>query len=79
MSSRNKYLDRLKGTLPPQKGIGDEPSKISKTNFDIFETAHPKGFSPPLDAEGVPCGGCPSCNQGEFWRWPKFHPKHDPR
>ena len=34
---------------------------------------------PPLDAEGVPCGGCPSCGQGEFWRWPKFHPEHDPR
>ena len=36
------------------------------------------GYFPPLDAEGVPCGGCPSCNQGEFWRWPKFHKDHDP-
>jgi hypothetical protein len=32
---------------------------------------------PPTDAGGVPCGGCPSCGQGEFWRWPKFHPQHD--
>jgi hypothetical protein len=35
--------------------------------------------TPPLDAEGVPCGGCPSCGQGEFWRWPRFHKDHDPR
>ena len=35
-------------------------------------------FSPPLDAEGVPCGLCPSCNRGEFWRRPKFHKEHNP-
>jgi hypothetical protein len=34
--------------------------------------------SPSLNAEGVPCGGCPECNHGEFWRWPKFHKDHDP-
>ena len=36
-------------------------------------------ISPPLDAEGVPCGGCPKCNRGEFWQWPRKHPQHDPR
>ena len=35
-------------------------------------------FSAPLDAEGVPCGLCPSCNRGEFWRWPKYHKDHNP-
>jgi hypothetical protein len=36
-------------------------------------------FSPPYDAEGVPCGVCPTCHRGEFWRRPKFHKDHDPR
>ncbi len=34
--------------------------------------------APPLDANGAPCGGCPGCGQGEFWRWPKFHSEHNP-
>jgi hypothetical protein len=34
-----------------------------------FEGSRDKRFSPPLDANGVPCGGCPTCNQNEFWRW----------
>jgi hypothetical protein len=37
------------------------------------------GMIPPLDAEGVPCGGCPCCGRGEFWRWPKFHREFNPR
>jgi hypothetical protein len=36
-------------------------------------------MSPPLDAEGMPCGGCASCGKGEFCRWPKFHPQFNPR
>ena len=85
---RNKYLEMLKAQKS-KKPPGEEPSKPSKpplcsslTGFEGFEGT-PVGafseFSPPLDAEGVPCGGCPSCNQGEFWRWPKFHKDHDLR
>jgi hypothetical protein len=78
---RNKYLDMLK-SREGKKGLPEEPSKSSKFNFEDFEGSHVGGFSeisPPLDAERVPCGGCPSCNQGQFWRWPKFHPQHNPR
>ena len=47
------------------------------TNVTIVTgTSSPK--RPPMDADGVPCGGCPGCGQGEFWRWPKFHAEHDP-
>jgi hypothetical protein len=79
-SYRNKYLDMLRAK-EGKKGLSDEPSKPSKFNFEGFEgTQHGRisEISPPLDAEGVPCGGCPKCNQGEFWRWPKFHPDHNP-
>jgi hypothetical protein len=51
--------------------------------FEAFEGAPTRRVSkikpPPLDSDGVPCGVCPSCGRGEFWRYPKFHPKHDHR
>ena len=39
---------------------------------ELFEV----NVTPPRDAEGVPCGGCPSCGRGESWRWPKFQKDH---
>jgi hypothetical protein len=75
-----------KPSKPPsnfQKGLGEVPSKPSKLGFEGFEGNQVGGFSeiasPPLDANGVPCGVCPKCNLGEFWQWPKSHPDHDPR
>jgi hypothetical protein len=38
----------------------------------------PSRYEAPLDAEGVPCGGCPTCGKGEFWPWPKFHRQRKP-
>ena len=76
---RNRYLDMLKAR-DGKKGLPEEPSKSSKLNFEDFESSQIGAFSqisPPLDADGVPCGGCPSCGRGEFWRWPKFHRQHD--
>ena len=84
---KNKYLEMLKAEKS-KKHPGEEPSKPSKialgsslNNFEGFEGTQVGAFSeflPPLDAEGVPCGLCPSCNRGEFWRRPKFHKEHDP-
>jgi hypothetical protein len=54
-------------------------AEIDEINFGNFGSTPERPFSPPLDTDGVPCGGCPSCGQGEFWRWPHFHPQHDPR
>ena len=76
----NKYLDMLKAEKS-QKAVTGRTAKTDKINSVIFDSADSRpisGFSPPLDAEGVPCGGCPKCNQGEFWRWPKFHKDHNP-
>jgi len=81
MSSRNKYLEMLKAMKADEAGQKHpitEPSRPSKPSFEGFEGAVTNRFSPPLDADGVPCGGCPTCGQGEFWRWPRSHPKHDP-
>jgi hypothetical protein len=78
---RNKYLDMLKAEFPETR-LGGALSKLPKPGFDSFGSSHVRpisDFSPPLDAEGVPCGSCPSCGQGEFWRWPKSHPQHNPR
>ena len=78
---RNKYLEMLKTDFG-KKPLPKEPSKPSKFIFEVFEGTQDRpvsAFSPPYDAEGVPCGVCPSCGQGEFWRWPKFHKDHDPR
>ena len=75
--SNNKYLDMLKAQH--QKPLTKEVPKVPKPGFVTFVTAPTRAFSPPLDAEGVPCGGCPSCGQGEFWCWPKFHRQHNPR
>src|SRR5690349_784422 len=67
----NKYLDMLKAKNfeSPQD---NEPSKPSKPGFECFEgskvVAFPKNHVPPLDQDGVPCGPCPSCGLGEFWR-----------
>ena len=71
----SKYLDRLKAVLG-EKGLPKELTKPTEPSFVSFGSDHTgpfSNFSPPIDAEGVPCGGCPNCNQGEFWRWPKFH------
>ena len=60
--------------------IGEEtlvPSILAPNGTIGTEISGP--FSPPYDAEGDPCGVCPSCSRGEFWRWPKFHKDHDPR
>lgn len=46
--------------------------------LDMLRSRLEEGMQAPMDANGVPCGGCPGCSQGEFWRWPKFHPEHDP-
>jgi hypothetical protein len=77
---RNKYLDQLKAEFP-ETCPGSELSKLPKGAFDSFGSSQVgpiSEISPPLDAEGVPCGGCPYCGEGEFWRWPKFHPDHNP-
>jgi hypothetical protein len=71
----SKYLDRLKLVLR-EKRLPDELTKPTKPSFGSFVSAEGRPISeisPPLDAEGVPCGGCPGCGRGEFWRWPKFH------
>jgi hypothetical protein len=80
-SHRNPYLEMLKAENS-EKAIGQEPSKPSKPTFEGFEGTQDRpvsAFSPPYDAEGVPCDVCPSCSRGEFWRYPKFHKDHDPR
>ena len=74
---RNKYLEMLKAEKS-EKRLKEEPSKPSKLGFEGFEGTQVRTFSPKLDPEGVPCGACPNCNQGEFWRWPKFHKDYDP-
>jgi hypothetical protein len=84
---KNKYLEMLKAEKS-KKHPGEEPSKPSKialrsslNNFEGFEGTQVGAFSefsPPLDAEGVPCGLCTICRRGEFWRWPKFHKDHSP-
>jgi hypothetical protein len=77
---QNKYLDMLKAEKS-ETALGEELPKLPKPGFVGFGTSGLGAFSrisPPLDAEGVPCGGCPSCNQGEFWRWPRFHKEHKP-
>jgi len=77
-----KYLNRLKDLLG-EKPLPKEPSKPSKLGFEGFEGGHSRHISeikpPRLDSEGVPCGLCPSCGGGEFWRLPVFHPRHNPR
>jgi hypothetical protein len=78
---QNKYLDMLKAENS-KMALGQEPSKPSKLGFEGFEGTQLMAFSKisaPLDANGVPCGGCPNCGGGEFWRWPKFHQQHDHR
>jgi len=75
-----KYLDRLNAVLS-EKRLGEEPSKGSKAPFDTFEGdqhRHVSEITPPFDADGVPCGMCPTCHRGEFWRYPHFHPDHKP-
>src|SRR5262245_5681153 len=57
----------------------DEMRRLPLSSHNVTNVTGISGpFSPPLDPKGVPCGGCPSCNQGEFWRWPKFHKAHNP-
>src|SRR5689334_24957475 len=76
---KNKYLEMLKAKKS-KKHPGEEPSKPSKialrsflNNFEGFEGTQGGAFSefsPLLDVEGMPCGLCPTCHRGEFWRWP---------
>jgi len=84
---KNKYLEMLKAEKS-KKHPREEPSKPSKiglrsflNNFEGFEGTQVgafSDFSPPQDAEGMPCGLCPTCRRGEFWRWPKSHKDHNP-
>ena len=77
---RNKYLEMLKAENS-EKPLGQELPKLTEPPFVSFvsrEVGDFSEFSPPRDAEGVPCGGCPKCNQGEYWRRPKFHKDHNP-
>jgi hypothetical protein len=83
---RNKYLEMLKaknskstqGRNPqnPQNPNRDE-QRASFEGFEGSQVGAFSEFSPPLDAEGVPCGVCPNCRRGEFWRRPKYHPDHN--
>jgi hypothetical protein len=84
---RNKYLEMLKAEKS-KKPPGEELPKLTKiaprsslSNFGTFDSSQMGAFSefsPPLNTEGVPCGLCPTCGRGEFWRRPKFHKDHDP-
>jgi hypothetical protein len=78
----SKYLNRLKFVLG-EKPLPEELTKPTKPSFVSFGSAKGMPISeiepPPLDAEGVPRGGCPSCGRGEFWRWPEFHREFDSR
>ena len=86
-SYQNKYLEMLKTDFG-KKPLREEPSKPSKialrSSRIILRVLKVRRIGPfqnfhlPYDAEGVPCGGCPNCNQGEFWRRPKFHKDHNP-
>jgi hypothetical protein len=61
----SRYLDRLKLVLR-EKRLPDELTKPTKPTFVSFVSAQSRPISeiaPPLDAEGVPCGGCPSCGR----------------
>jgi hypothetical protein len=81
-SYRNKYLEMLKTDFG-KKPLPNEPSKSSKLNFEDFESSEERPVSeippPPFTSAGIPCGVCPSCRQGEFLRYPKFHKDHDHR
>ena len=61
----------------------DNSDKMRRNSISSHNVTNVTGisgpFSPRLDAYGVPCGVCASCDRGEFWRWPKFHKNHDPR
>ena len=76
------WLQRLQTLIgePNPCDNRDEMRRNSISSHNVTNVTGISGqFCPPYDAEGVPCGGCPSCNQGEFWRYPKFHKDHDPR
>ena len=65
-SYRNKYLEMLKTDFG-KKPLPKEPSKLQNSYFEGFEGTQDRpvsDFSPPYDAEGVPCGVCPSCQPG---------------
>ena len=78
-SYRNKYLEMLKTDFG-KKPLSEEPPKLTKPSSVSFVSSQDKPvseFSPPYDALAVPCGFCPTCQRGEFWRWPKFHKNHN--
>ena len=75
----SKWLDRLQalqGEMLVPNGAKNQKKEFRHQTAPRFPASVP--VSPPLDPEGVPCGLCPICNQGEFWRRPKFHKDHDP-
>ena len=78
--SLNPYLAMLTGENS-EKALPHEPTKLTQGGSVGFVSAQHSpvsDFLPSLDAEGVPCGCCPSCRHGDFWRWPKSHPDHQP-
>ena len=79
MSDWLQRLNALVGEPDPCDNSDEMRRKPLSSHNVTIVTGISGQISPPLDAEGVPCGVCPSCGQGEFWLWPKFHKEHDPR
>ena len=78
MSDWLRRLHTLVGEPDPCDN-SDEMRRNSISSHNVTNVTGISGpYSPPFDAEGVPCGVCPGCSRGEFWRYPKFHKRHDP-
>ena len=63
---RNKYLEMLKAENS-EKPLGQELPKLTKGGFVGFVSSQDRpvsDFTPPYDAEGVPCGGAPVASKG---------------
>jgi hypothetical protein len=61
------------GTKVPEKF---SPSRDA-ISFGSTDLSGANGACPPLEADGeTPCGYCPTCGGGEFWRYPCFHSRH---
>ena len=45
---------------------------ITRYELPLLEPARQRSsrFMPELDANNRPCGACPKCNGGSFWRFP---------
>ena len=70
------WLQRL-NALVGEPDPCDNSDKMRRNSISSHNVTNVTGisgpYSPPYDAEGVPCGVCPTCHRGEFWRRPKFH------